>query len=154
MQRTIKVLLSLNAVLLVVLLLGHSVRAQQPSPTNREGVPFLGVNINPTNIPPMVNINPYGGVPKVEVTRMPPLPPLSIIPSGCADRQNFQTDIGRTITGPMILTYLNMPPQTQVNLGSQRTTLSTAQLASAIYLQQGQQMSFDKDVIYSGCRPQ
>ena len=155
MQRSLKVLLGLNAVLLLVLLLGRNVRAQLPSPTNPEGVPFFSVNINPTNVPPMVNINPYGAPPKVAVTEMPPLPPVAIVPAGCTDRQNFQLEVARIIAGPIVLTYLNAPPDTQASLGSQRVALSTpSQLASAIYLRSGQQLSFDKDVMYSGCRPQ
>jgi hypothetical protein len=154
MQRTLKVLLTLNAVLLLVLLLGHNVRAQLPSATNPEGVPFLSVNINPTNVPPMVNINPYGAPPKVVVSEMPPLPPLAILPAGCTDRQNFQLEVNRTIVGPIVLTYLNAPPQTQATLGSQHVSFAnSSQLATAMYLRAGQQLVFDKDVMYSGCRP-
>lgn len=152
MQRSVKVLLALNATLLVAFLLTRNVRAQLPPQTNSDGVPFFNVNINPTNVPPMVNINPYGAIPRVEVAQMPP---LAIAPSGCADRQNFQTEVGRVIAGPLVITYLNAPAQTQASLGTQRVTLSnTTQLATAIYLHSGQQLSFDNDVVYSGCRPQ
>ena len=152
MAKTVRALLLLNAVLLVALLLGKNVRAQLAPQTSAEGVPFLPVNINPTNIPPMVNVNPYGVVPKVEVAQMPP---LALVPSGCEDRQNFQTDVARTIIGPIVVTYLNAPPQTQATLGTQRVTLANpTQLATAIYLRAGQQLGFDNDVIYSGCRPQ
>src|SRR5262249_16032900 len=117
-----------------------------------DGVAFLPVNINPTTVPPMVNVNPYGAIPKVEVIQMPP---LALAPSGCADRQNFQTDVGRTITGPIVVTYLTVPPQTHVTLGNQSVSLSnTTQPATAIYLRAGQQLGFDNDVMYSGCRPQ
>src|SRR5215831_2613929 len=152
MVKTVRALLLLNAVLLLALLLGKNVRAQLPPQTSGDGVPFLPVNINPTNVPPMVNVNPFGAVPKVEVTQMPP---LALAPSGCEDRQNFQTDVARTIIGPIVVTYLNAPPQTEVTLGTQRVTLSSpTQLATAIYLRAGQQLGFDNDVIYSGCRPQ
>lgn len=152
MQRTIKVLLTLNAVLLIVFLFGRNLRAQLPPQVNSDGVPFFNVNINPTNVPPMVNINPYSTIPKIEVTQMPP---LAVAPSGCADRQNFQTEVGRAISGPIVVTYLNVPPQTQASFGAQRVVLSnTTQLATAIYLRAGQQLAFDSDVMYSGCRPQ
>jgi hypothetical protein len=152
MTKTLKVILTLNAVLLVAILLSKNVRAQLPPQTNPDGVPFFNVNINPTNIPPMVNIDPYGVIPKVEVSQMPP---VAIVPTGCDDRQNFQTDVGKAIAGPMVVTYLNIPPQTQVTLGPQRVMLSnTNQLGTAIYLRAGQQLNFDNDVMYSGCRPQ
>ena len=157
MLKSLRIVLSLNAVLLVAILLGRNVGAQQPPQANSEGVPYLAVNINPTNVPPMVNINPFGGAPKVDVAHMPPLAitePVRVAPSGCSDRQSFQTEVGRTISGPMVVTYLNIPAQTQATLGNQRLALSgTAQLASAIYLRDGQQFSFDHDVIYSGCKP-
>jgi len=152
MSKTVKVVLTLNAILLVTLLLSHNLRAQLPPQVNADGVPFFNVNINPTNVPPMVNVNPYGAVPKVEVTQMPQ---LAIAPAGCADRENFQTAVGRTISGPLVITYLNVPDQTETSLGGQRVALSnTTQIATALYLRSGQQLSFDKDVIYSGCRPQ
>jgi len=155
MMKGFRVLLVLNAILLVALMLGKNLRAQLPPQTTAEGIPFFNVNINPTTTPPMVNINPFGAVPKVEVSQMPQLPPLAIVPAGCNDRQNFQTEVGRSISGPLVVTYLNIPAQTQANFGTQRVSLSnTAQLASAIYLHAGQQLNFDNDVMYSGCRPQ
>src|SRR5438132_8917081 len=117
MSKTVRVLLILNAILLVTLLLTNNLRAQLPPQVNADGVPFFNVNINPTNVPPMVNVNPYGAVPKVEVAQMPP---LAIAPSGCADRENFQTAVGRTISGPLVMTYLNIPDQTKTSLGEQR----------------------------------
>jgi hypothetical protein len=163
-QRTLKVLLTLNVVMLVWNLTS-TVNAQRPAQTSEDGVPYLKVNINPTDVPPLVNINPHQFVPKVEVTQMPAMQMPAIMrvavnPAGCNNRQNFMTGAGRTISGPMVLTYLNAPPQTQGILsnsqgGNQRLTLSTAtQLGSAIYLSAGQSFTFDADVIYSGCRPE
>jgi hypothetical protein len=47
------------------------VEAQQtPSPANADGTPFLKVNINPTDVPPIVNISPRGRTPEVDIRRM------------------------------------------------------------------------------------
>jgi hypothetical protein len=149
-------LLAINAVLLVGVLLSRNLRAQRPPQANADGVPFLAVNMNPTDVPPMVNINPNGAIPGVEVTRMPP---MTIAPSGCSQQQNFLTEVGRSIAGPLVVTYLNAPSQTQVTVtntqtGNHRIVLAnTTQLATAVYLRAGQQLNFDNDVIYSGCRP-
>jgi hypothetical protein len=152
MLKALRVLLILNAILMVAILLSKNLRAQIPAQTNADGIPFFNVNINPTNTPPMVNVNPFGVIPKVEVTQMPP---FLIPPSGCADHQNFETSVGRSISGPLVLTYLNLPAQTQTSLGNQSVSMSnSAQLASAIYLPAGQRLSFNNDVLYSGCRPQ
>ena len=164
MQKTLKVLLALN-VLMLVWNLTSTVNAQRPAQTTDDGVPYLKVNINPTDTPPMVNINPHQFVPKVEVTQMPAMQMPAIMrvavnPAGCNNRQNFMTGAGRTINGPFVLTYLNAPPQTQGMLrnsqgGDRRLTLSnSAQLGNAIYLNAGQSFTFDVDVIYSGCQPE
>jgi len=163
MLKSLKVLLFANALLLAVLLLSHTSIAQRPPATNAEGIPFFNVNINPTDVPPMVNINPHGLTPRVDINQFPPIaiaqvPPVTIIPTGCADRHNFETGVGRSISGPLVVTYLNWPAQTQATLssgnGRQRLTPeATPQLASAMYLAAGQQLEFDKDVIYSGCKP-
>ena len=161
MIKSLKVILVLNAALLAWSLLGTTGRAQRPPQTNPDGTPFLPVNINPTDIPPMVNINPYGEPARVDVIRLPEirLPEIRVVPSGCDNRENFMTAVGRSIVGPIVVTYLNVGPQAPVTLvtaqaASQRITLSNTQLATAIYLRPGQQMNFDADVMYSGCRPQ
>jgi len=95
-----------NAILCLNLLfagayLGTVVHAQRPPEIDTTGAAYLRVNINPTEIPPMVNINPYDTVPRVEVTRMPD---IRVPASGCQNRQNFQTGIGRSISGPLMIT--------------------------------------------------
>ena len=151
MTKTLKVVVLLNAVLLVWNLAGITGSAQRPPQTNADGIPFFNVNINPTDVPPMVNVNPHGLTPKVEVTQMPQ---IQIVPAGCADRRNLQTCIGRSIGGPLVITFLNLPAQTQTALSGRSLTLNSAQISSAIYLGSGQRLEFDKDVIYSGCQPQ
>ena len=131
------------------------VHAQRPPELDTTGAAYLRVNINPTDIPPMVNINPYDTVPKVEVTR---LPELRVPASGCQNRQNFQTSIGRSISGPLMITYLHLPPQTVATLadgnGSHSMNLGAAgQITTAIYLQSNQRLEFDSEIMYSGCRP-
>src|SRR5215467_8896228 len=106
------------ALLLLTLLLagsylGSLVHAQLPPETDSTGAAYLRVNINPTEIPPMVNINPYNIVPRVAVTEMPE---IRVPVSGCQNRQNFQTGIGRSIFGPLMVTYLHLPPQTTATL--------------------------------------
>jgi hypothetical protein len=149
-----KVLFAVNALLLIWNIAG-STYAQRPPDTDVDGVPFFKANINPTNVPPMVNINPYQAVPRVEVTRMPE---IRVTASGCDNRSNFQTGIGRTITGPLMVTYLNLPQQTTVTLngrdGSESVNLDSAgQITSAIFLESGQTLEFNASVVYSGCRP-
>ena len=131
------------------------VHAQRPPELDSTGAAYLRVNINPTDIPPMVNINPNETVPKVEITR---LPEIRIPASGCQNRQNFQTGIGRSISGPLMLTYLHLPDQTTVTLsdaaGSHSMNLGRAgQITTAIYLQSNQTIDFDSEIMYSGCRP-
>ncbi len=162
MTKGLKALLVLNALLLLCIVLGVTVHAQRPAATNADGTPFLPVNINPTEVPPMVNVNPNGEPAKVDVVGMGDirLPDVKVTPSGCDSRENFHTAVGRSIAGPMVLTYLNLASQIQATLVSsgadnQRFTFSNAAtLASAIYLRAGQQLTFDNDIMYSGCRPQ
>jgi hypothetical protein len=141
-------------ILLVFIAVGHAQRPPELDPT---GAAFLRVNINPTDVPPMVNINPGGAVPVVDVMHMPD---IRIAPSGCQNRQNFQTAVGRSVSGPLVITYLHLPPQqTTVSLNSGSGTSSmnfgqTGQIATAIYLQAGQRLDFSSDVMYSGCRPE
>ena len=149
-----KALLALN-LLLAGTYLGTLVHAQRPPETDATGAAYLRVNINPTDIPPMVNINPYDAIPRVEVTRMPD---IRVQPSGCQDRKNFQTGIGRSISGPLMLTYLHLPDQTTVTLsdaaGSHSMNLGRAgQITTAIYLQSNQTIDFDSEIMYSGCKP-
>src|ERR1044071_8175731 len=100
----------------------------------------MRVNINPTEIPPMVNINPYDSVPRVAVTQMPE---IHVPASGYQNKQNFQTGIGRAVFRPFMGTYLHLPPQTTATLadaaGSHSMNLSTAgQMTTAIFLQSNQ----------------
>jgi hypothetical protein len=134
---------------------GTLVHAQRPPELDSTGAAYLRVNINPTEIPPMVNINPYDIVPKVEVTQMPE---VRVPASGCQNRQNFQTGIGRSISGPLMITYLHLPQQTTATLadaaGSHSMNLSTAgQITTGIFLQSNQRLEFDSEIMYSGCRP-
>jgi hypothetical protein len=155
MPRFMKVLLGLNAVLLAGNLLAGLTHAQRPPDSGADGVQFLKVNINPTNVPPMVNINPNQTVPRVEVSQMPD---VKIAATGCQTRGNFHTAAGRTISGPLMVTYLNLPPKVSGTLadarGSETLDLGgSSHLATAIFLQAGQRLEFDSSVLYSGCRP-
>src|SRR4051812_14385190 len=147
MLKTLKGLVALNAILLIWNLFSVTGRAQLPPQTNREGTPYLPVNINPTNVPPMVNINPHNTYPKVEVTRVDEvgripditkLPDIRVTASGCDAERNFKTAVGRSIAGPLVVTYLNLPQPAQATLSGQdganlRVTIGgSTQLASAI----------------------
>jgi hypothetical protein len=130
--------------------------AQRPAETDATGAAYLRVNINPTNTPPMVNINPFQTVPRVAVTE---LPELKIPATGCANRRNYQTGIGRSITGPMMITYLHLPEQTRVTLGDASGSHSmnlggSGQITTAVFLQPNQRLEFDNEIMYSGCRPE
>ena len=149
-----KAILAVNLLIAATCLAGL-VHAQRPPELDPAGAAYMRVNINPTDIPPMVNINPYDAIPRVEVTRMPD---IRVQPSGCQDRKNFQTGIGRSISGPLMLTYLHLPDQTTVTLsdaaGSHSMNLGRAgQITTAIYLQSNQTIDFDSEIMYSGCRP-
>ena len=144
----------LGAAALLVFSLAY---AQRPPELNERGEAYLRVNINPTDAPPMVNINPFNQVPRVEVTRMPEIQ-IRPTASGCNDRQNFRTGIGSSISGPLMLTYVNIPQSVTVTLadpnGSQSIDLSSAgQITTAMFLQAGQRLDFDSAVMYSGCQP-
>ena len=154
MSRFAKTALGLG-LLLAGSCIGSSVHAQRPPETDTTGAAYLRVNINPTDLPPMVNINPHETVPKVEVTRMPE---IRVVTSGCQNRQNFRTGIGRSISGPLMVTYLHLPQQTTVTLadadGSHSMNLGPAgQITTAIFLQSNQRLEFDSEIMYSGCRP-
>jgi len=141
------------------LLLWHfsekSTYAQRPPEVNSAGEAYLRVNINPTPVPPMVNINPEGQVPRVEVTRMPE---IVIPPNGCDNPRNFETGLSRTVAGPMRLTFLNSSQTAPITFvdganRSFRVTLNAAvPLGSSIYLRSDQKLEFDSAVLYSGCR--
>lgn len=162
MPKFVKVLFAANVALLTWNILNTTgnfaglTYAQRPPETNPDGVPFLKVNINPTNVPPVVDINPNQAVPKVEVTNFPE---IRLALTGCANGQNFQTEIGNSISGPLVVTYLNLSPQSMVILAdgqnsSQSINLgSTASPSTAIYLRAGQRMEFDSSIMYSGCKP-
>src|SRR5262249_28901725 len=130
---------------------------QRPPELDSSGAAYLRVNINPTDLPPMVNINPYQSVPKVEVTRMPE---IRVITSGCQNRQNFQTGVGRSIAGPLMITYLHLPQQqttatfADASGSGHSINLSTSgYITTGIYLQSNQRIDFSAEVMYSGCRP-
>jgi hypothetical protein len=154
MSKVAKIGLSVNVLLLVlvVIVLAH---AQRPPELNEVGAAYLRVNINPTDIPPMVNINPFGTVPGVQVTSMPD---LRIPATGCEKRTNYETGISRGVTGPIMITYLHLPEQTRVTLagagGSHSLNLGSAgRITTALFLQPNQRMEFDSEIMYSGCRP-
>jgi len=155
MSKPARTFLVVNAAVLTLALIGLAY-AQRPPDLDDTGAAYLRVNINPTNIPPMVNINPYQLIPKVQVTDMPE---IRIPPAGCENRRNYLTGIGRSISGPMMLTYLHLPEQTRVTLGdaagSHSMSLGGAgQITTAIYLQASQRLEFDHEIMYSGCRPE
>ena len=145
---------NLVVILLVFIAIAH---AQRPPELDSAGAAYLRVNINPTEVPPMVNVNPNGAVPRVEVVRAPD---VHIAPAGCQNGQNYVTGIGRSVSGPLMVSYLHLPPeQTTVTLndrsGSHSLNLSQAgQITTSIFLASGQSLNFDSDVMYSGCRPE
>ena len=166
MSKATKIALAVNVTLLILIFIavGH---AQRPPELDSTGAPYLRVNINPTNVPPMVNINPNGFpplvninpnnvAPRVEVTR---LPDIRVVPGGCQSRQNYLTGIGRSVAGPLVVTYLQLPANTTtVTLndggGTRSMNMNQAgQLTTAIYLRAGQSLDFNSDVMFSGCRP-
>jgi hypothetical protein len=155
MSKAAKIGLSVNIVVLVLVVIGLA-HAQRPPELDDTGAAYLRVNINPTNVPPMVNINPFDVVPRVQVTDMPQ---LRIASEGCAAGRNYQTGIGRSIGGPIMISYLHLPEQTRVTLsdpaGSHSMNLGNAgQITTAIFLQANQRLDFDSEIMYSGCRPE
>jgi len=155
MSKTAKITLIVNALVLLLVLIGLA-HAQRPPEIDDTGAAYLRVNINPTNVPPMVNINPFDTVPRVQVAA---LPELRIAATGCANRRNYQTAIGRAIAGPIMITYLHLPEQTRVTLadvdGDHSMNLGAGgQITTAIFLQANQRLDFDSEIMYSGCRPE
>jgi hypothetical protein len=132
-------------------------QAQRPPDIDPTGAAYLRVNINPTDVPPMVNINPEGAVPRIDVVH---IPEIHMPPVGCQNRQNFQTGIGRSVVGPLVVTYLHLPPtETTLTLndgsGGHSMNLGQAgQITTAIFLRAGQSLEFNSDVMYSGCQPE
>lgn len=151
------ILLLLNALIATSSLSSRSY-AQRPPEFNQDGVPFLKVNINPTDIPPAVNINPDRSVPRVEVANLSELQ-VRLAPSGCQDSRNFETRISNSVAGPLVVTYLNLTPQTTVtfadglNPAQSLNFAATGPLSTSIYLQSGQRLEFNSSVMYSGCKP-
>ena len=149
----------------VLVVPGVATSRQSPPPTNFEGTPFLPVNINPTNVPPMVNISPNGRTPEVDIRRIPAvnvsrLPEVTVTPNGCEDPVNFLTDIGSAIQGPFLVTYLNLNEgiQTSFSNGSGGGNVEVdltpdAPLATGLYLGSGQVLTFSDAILYSGCNP-
>jgi hypothetical protein len=156
MSKLLALLLVLNIGLFVWNGWEASTFAQLPPETDVTGVPFFKVNINPTPVAPLVNINPPGQLPQVEVTRMPP---LTLAPAACDRAANFVTGVGTSVSGPITVGFLNVPSQASVTFvdgdrGSFTITLNTPpQMGSAIYLQAGQRLDFGSDAMFSGCRP-
>jgi hypothetical protein len=155
MSKSARTWLVVNVILLGLVLMGLAY-AQRPPEIDGTGAAYLRVNINPTDVPPMVNINPFDRVPRVRVTEMPE---IRVAPIGCGNRRNYQTGIGRSISGPLMLTYLHLPEQTRVTLtgadGSHSLNLGQAgRITTAIFLQTNQRMEFDSEIMYSGCRPE
>jgi len=153
MSKWTKTVLAANLVLILLIFIAIA-HAQRPAELDSTGAAYLRVNINPTDVPPMVNINPNGAVPGVDVVHMPE---LRIAREGCQNAQNYQTGIGRSVTGPIMVSYLHLPGQTTATLndrnGSHSMNLSQAgQITTAIFVEPGQTLSFDSDVMYSGCR--
>src|SRR5207248_3068435 len=151
-----KALLALN-LLLAGTYLGTFVHAQRPPETDATGAAYLRVNINPTDVAPGVNINPYETVPRVEVTQLPEIR-LQTATTGCQSRQGFRTGVGRSISGPLMITYLHLPQQTTATLSDASDTHSlnlgaAGRITTAIFLQSNQTLEFDSDIMYSGCRP-
>jgi hypothetical protein len=143
------------ALLTIVAVFGLA-HAQRPPERDEEGVLYLRTNINPTDTPPMVNINPFGAPAKVQVTEMPE---LRISAGGCANRTSYVTGVGRRVDGPLMITYLHLPEETRVTLGdpsgSHSMNMGSAgQIRTALFLQTNQTLSFDADVMFSGCRPE
>lgn len=154
MSKAAKTVLAGNVLLLVLISIAVA-HGQRPPETDGTGAAYLRVNINPTDVPPMVNINPHQSVPQVRVTQMPE---IRVTPAGCENRRNFQTGVGRSVAGPLTITYLHLPPQTTVTLGdasgSHSMNLGPAgQITTAIFLQSNQRLEFDSEIMYSGCRP-
>jgi hypothetical protein len=154
MSKTAKAVLSASVIALAAIFIAVA-HAQLPPETDATGAAYLRVNINPTNIPPMVNINPYEFVPRIRVSEMPE---LRVAPAGCDNRRNFQTGVGRSVAGPLMITYLHLPQQTTVTLsgadGNHSMNLGAGgQITTAIFLQTNQRLEFDSDVMFSGCRP-
>lgn len=154
-SKSAKILLAANLLLLLLIFFGVA-DAQRPPETDGTGAAYLRVNINPTDVAPMVNINPNQSVPRVQVTEMPE---IRVDPSGCDNRRNFQTGVGRAIVGPLMITYLHLPDETRVTLsdatGSRSVNLRGAgQITTAIFLQPNQRLGFDNEIMYSGCRPE
>src|SRR5262245_56381893 len=112
MSKTTKITLTVTMVLLLLVGFGLA-HAQRPREIDETGAAYLRVNINPTDLPPMVNINPYDLVPRVQVTA---LQEIRMAPIGCENRRNYQTGIGRSISGPLMVTYLHLPEQSRVTL--------------------------------------
>jgi hypothetical protein len=155
MSKTAKITLIVNALGLLLVLIGLA-HAQRPPETDDTGAAYLRVNINPSNVPPMVNINPFEIVPRVQISDMPE---VRIAATGCANRRNYQTGIGRAISGPIMITYLHLPEQARVTLadvdGSHSMNLGAGgQITTAIFLQTNQRLDFDSEIMYSGCRPE
>jgi hypothetical protein len=165
MSKATKIALAVNVTLLVLIFIAVA-HAQRPPEFDATGAPYLRVNINPTNVPPAVNINPNGAAPavninpngaapRVEVTR---LPDVRVAPGGCQSRQNYLTGIGRSVAGPLMVSYLQLPPNTTVTLNDGGAAHSmnmnqAGQITTAIFLRAGQSLDFNSDVMYSGCRP-
>jgi len=149
------VFVTANAALFIGNMWVTTTHAQLPPESTPDGVPYLKVNINPTPVPPLVNINPSGFVPFVEVSRMPE---IKIPPSACENPANFDSKVARTVSGPISVTFLMVPQAGDMTFvdstGAHRIPFNPAnQFGSAIDLRAGETLEFNFDVMYSGCRP-
>ena len=143
MSRWAKAVLAANLVLILLVLVAIA-HAQRPPDIDQTGAAFLRVNINPTDVPPMVNVNPFGHVPAVDINKMPE---IHIPTVGCENARNYLTGVGRSVPGPLMVTYLQAPAQTTATLsdscGCHSMTMNVAsQVNTAIYLRSGQTLSF------------
>ena len=155
MSKRAKIGLSINLAFLILVTLSWA-HAQRPPELDATGAAYLRVNINPTDIPPMVNVNPNGTPARVQVTEMPE---IRVTAGGCANRRNYETGVDRSISGPIMITYLHLPEQTRVTLGDANGSHSMSlgqggQITTAIFLKANQTMEFDSEIMYSGCRPE
>jgi hypothetical protein len=95
-------------------------------------------------------------MPEINIRRMPE---VSVRPRGCDDPGSYRTDIGTSVQGPFLLTYLNLAEGVQTTFSSGSGSSSQVQLDtnsplwSALYLGEGKVLSFDQSVLYSGCDP-
>lgn len=145
----------LNAALFAATIWMSTTHAQRPPDADQEGVQYLKVNINPTAEPPLVNINPYGVIPQVDVARMPQ---VQVPPGPCDDPTHFESGAARSVSGPIKLTFFAMNQPGKMTFvdgagGSHEFSFNSSNaFGSVIQLKAGESLEFDSEVLYSGCR--